>query len=217
MAVKVVRRRELTFWEKLYVPQIAAGLKITSSHFFRNLALHAAHRVGLLTHVPASVTVQYPEESRPLGLRFRSRHRLTARADGTPRCVGCMLCETVCPAKCITIVPGEHPDPNVEKYPVRFDIDLGVCVYCGYCVEVCPEDAIRMDTGILDVSAYSREAMQLDIHELMNPALRKPLGACSLTFPHQCRSSGGAMKGEWSPVAGRLSGRSLDPPVAGIR
>ena len=51
-----------------------------------------------------------------------------------------------------------------QGIPVRFDIDLGVCVYCGYCVEVCPEDAIRMDTGILAVAAYTREAMQLDIH-----------------------------------------------------
>jgi len=66
-----------------------------------------------------------------------------------------------------------------------------VCVYCGYCVEVCPEDAIRMDTGILDVAAYSRDAMKLDIHELMNPLLRKPLLECTLKFPHKCRLAGG--------------------------
>ena len=125
MAVKVVRRRELTFWEKLYVPQIVCGLKITSAHFIRNLGLHLAHRVGLLKRLAASATFQYPEQPRPLEARFRSRHRLTVREEGTPRCVGCMLCETVCPARCITIVAGEHPDPNVEKYPVRFDIDLG--------------------------------------------------------------------------------------------
>ena len=34
MAVKAVQRRELTFWEKLYIPQIICGLKITSTHFF---------------------------------------------------------------------------------------------------------------------------------------------------------------------------------------
>ena len=205
MAVKVMRRRELTFWEKLYLPQIVSGLRITTRHFLRNMALHTAHSLGLLKHVRASVTFQYPEERRPLGARFRSRHRLTVRDEGTPRCVGCMLCETVCPAKCITIVAGEHPDPNVEKYPVRFDIDLGICVYCGYCVEVCPEDAIRMDTGILDVAAYSREQMKLDIHELMDPALRKPAGDCKLKFPHQCRSAGGQLKGDWHEVYGETA------------
>ncbi len=202
MAVRVVRRPELTLWEKTYIPQILCGLKITTRHFLRNLFLHTAHLLGLRKHLPASVTVQYPEELRPLSLRFRSRHRLTVREDNTPRCVGCMLCETVCPAKCITIVPGEHPDPNVEKYPIRFDIDLGICVYCGYCVEVCPEDAIRMDTGILDLAAYSREAMQLDIHELMDPELRKPIGGCSLKFPHKCELTGGEMKGSWDAVDG---------------
>ncbi len=202
MAVTVVQRPHLTFWEKLYLPQIVGGLKITTAHLVRNLFLHAAHAVGLLKHLRASATFQYPEEARPLASRFRSRHRLTVRDEGTPRCVGCMLCETVCPARCITIVAGEHPDPNVEKYPVRFDIDLGVCVYCGYCVEVCPEDAIRMDTGILDVAAYSRDAMKLDIHELMNPSLRKPIGRCDLKFPHECRLAGEQMQGGWDQVYG---------------
>jgi len=200
MGVKVVQRPVLTFWEKLYFPQILGGLKITFGHFFRNLFLHTLHQVGLLKQHSAAATFQYPEVLRPLMSRFRSRHRLTAREDGTPRCVGCMLCETVCPAKCITIVPGEHPDPTVEKYPVRFDIDLGVCVYCGYCVEACPEDAIRMDTGILDIAAYSREAMRLDMHELMDPKLRKPIKECDLTFPHQCGLSDGETRGSWEQV-----------------
>ena len=66
MAVKIMRRPELTFWENLYIPQILSGLRITFRHFFRNLYLHTAHRFGLLKHLGASVTIQYPEELRPL-------------------------------------------------------------------------------------------------------------------------------------------------------
>ncbi len=169
MATKIMKRRELSFWDKTYLPSIFLGLAITSKHFFGNLGIHLLHTVGLMKHIRGSVTYQYPEEQRPLSQRTRTRHRLMKREDGSPRCVACMMCETVCPARCIDIVAQENPDPNIEKMPASFDLDLGKCVYCGFCVEVCPEDAIRMDTQILDTAAYSREQMQLDIRELLNP------------------------------------------------
>jgi len=31
-------------------------------------------------------------------------------------------------------------------YPARFDIDISVCMSCQICVEVCPFEAIKMDT-----------------------------------------------------------------------
>ncbi len=169
MATKIIKRKELSFWDNTYLPAIFFGLWITSRHFFRNFFMQTLHLFGLFRNIRGSVTYQYPEEQRPLSKRARTRHRLTQREDGSPRCVACMMCETVCPARCIDIVAGEHPDPNIEKYPVSFDLDLGKCVYCGFCVEVCPEDAIRMDTKILDIAAYTREEMQLDIKELLNP------------------------------------------------
>ena len=169
MATKVLRRIELNLWERTYLPAVFLGLWITSKHFFRNLSLHLLHRIGLFRHVRAAVTFQYPEERWPLSKRVRTRHRLTQRADGSPRCVACMMCETVCPARCINIVAAEHPDPNIEKVPASFDLDLGMCVYCGFCVEVCPEDAIRMDTQILDIAALSRQGMKLGIQELLHP------------------------------------------------
>ena len=167
--VKIIQQPKLNFWEKLYFPEIFRGLLITSRHLARNFVFHVLHLFGLFKNIPAAITIQYPEEQRPLAHRVRTRHRLTKRDDGSPRCVACMMCETVCPARCIYIVAEEHPDPNIEKRPASFDIDLGKCVYCGFCVEACPEDAIRMDTKILDIASYSREEMMLDIKELLNP------------------------------------------------
>lgn len=166
---KVVKRPKMNFWQKIYILEILRGLGVTSRHFWRNLFFHTMHALGFFKAIQAAVTIMYPEQKRPLAPRSRTRHRLTKRADGSPRCVACMMCETVCPARCIYIVAEEHPDPAIEKRPASFDIDLGKCVYCGFCVEACPEDAIRMDTHILNIAAYSREGMKLDMQELLNP------------------------------------------------
>ena len=58
-------------------------------------------------------------------------------------------------------------DGKSEKVPVRFDIDRLECIYCGYCVEACPMDAIRMDTGIFSVTSYNRESVFVGIDELL--------------------------------------------------
>jgi NADH-quinone oxidoreductase subunit I len=166
-AWKQANRRELNFWEKTYLPMLLGGIGITSRHFFYNLTFHVLHLFGLGKQVRGAVTYQYPEQKRPLSSRLRTRHRLTKREDGSPRCVACMMCETVCPARCIEITAAEHPDPNIEKYPAEFILDLGRCVYCGFCVEVCPEDAIRMDTQKLDIAEYSRENMVYNKKRLM--------------------------------------------------
>jgi len=159
--------KKRTYWEQAYIPEIIRGLKITAAHFWKNIFIHIRRLFGLKTKERGAVTFQYPEERRPLSPRVRTLHRLVKREDGTPRCVACMMCETICPARCIYIVGEDHPDPNIEKRPKSFDIDLGVCVFCGLCVEACPEDAIRMDTGILEISAYSREGMIYHIKELL--------------------------------------------------
>src|SRR3989338_7645621 len=119
-AWKQTNRRELTWWESTYIPSVVSGIYLTSKHFFRNLTLHMLHAVGLCKDIPAAITFQYPEQLRPQAKRSRTRHRLMKREDGSPRCVACMMCETVCPARCIEITAAEHPDPNIEKYPAEF-------------------------------------------------------------------------------------------------
>ncbi|MFC1476034.1 NuoI/complex I 23 kDa subunit family protein [Candidatus Zixiibacteriota bacterium] len=163
------RRREATlgFWEQAYIFEALRGLGITTKHFVSNLYYHILKLFGIIKTHPLTPTIQYPEEHRPLAPRLRTLHRLARREDGAPRCVACMMCETVCPALCIQIVADDTGNPQIEKRPKNFDIDLGKCIYCGFCVEACPEDAIRMDTGILEISAYSREGMVLDIDLLL--------------------------------------------------
>jgi NADH-quinone oxidoreductase subunit I len=163
-----MNQQPLGLLEKLYFKEVARGLAITARHFLVNMPRHIARGLGFKVGKGETVTVEYPEERRPYALRLRTRHRLTKRADGTPRCVACMMCETVCPARCIHIIAQEHPDPNVEKMPKVFDIDMGVCVVCGFCVEVCPEDAIRMDTGIVELASYTREGMIYRIDQLLD-------------------------------------------------
>jgi NADH-quinone oxidoreductase subunit I len=160
-------QQPLNFLERIYVAEIARGLAITARHFIVNFPRHVARGLGIKLGKGETVTIEYPEERRPFARRLRTRHRLTKRQDGSPRCVACMMCETICPARCIHIVATEHSDPNIEKMPKSFDIDVGVCVFCGFCVEACPEDAIRMDTGIVELAAYTRDGMLYRMDQLL--------------------------------------------------
>ncbi len=173
MPIHVRDRAELSYYERSYLPEIFRGLLVTFSHLLVNLFGGKRRR--------RTQTVRYPEERRTYPRRFRGQHRLLARADGSPRCVACYMCATACPSYCIHIIAGESLDPEVEKYPVAFEIDMLRCIYCGLCVEACPEDAIRMDTGIHTPAFRERDDAVLGIIDLLalpgQPHAESPYGA----------------------------------------
>jgi len=144
----MTRREELTLLERWYVTEIVRGLVVIIYRFWRNLSLHLLHVIGVAKDRSAAITVQYPEQHKRYPDNYRGSHRLTLKADSSVRCTACFLCATACPANCIYIEAGEHPDPKVEKFPLRYEIDTLRCIYCGMCVEACPCDAIRMDTYV---------------------------------------------------------------------
>ncbi len=86
------------------------------------------------------VTLNYPYEKSPLSPRFRGEHALRRYPNGEERCIGCKLCEAVCPAQAITIDVDERDDGS--RRTTRYDIDMTKCIYCGLCEESCPVDAI---------------------------------------------------------------------------
>jgi NADH-quinone oxidoreductase subunit I len=112
-------------------------------------------------------TIQFPEQKRKTSGRYRGIHVLTQRLDGTPKCVACYMCATVCPAECIYIEAGERPESRIEKYPTRFEIDLLRCVYCGFCVDACPEEAIVMSREN-DLVGETRAELIIDRDRLMD-------------------------------------------------
>jgi NADH-quinone oxidoreductase subunit I len=77
------------------------------------------------------------------------------------------MCATACPANCIFIEATEREDGKDEKMPARFAIDTLECVFCGYCVEACPCDAIRMDTGIFSLTGNRREDFVMEKDQLL--------------------------------------------------
>lgn len=150
-------------WESVYLFEVLRGLSITGGVFLRNMWKWCTGRKG-------AVTAYYPEEMRPdYAKGYRGKHVLTQRPDGSPQCVACNMCATVCPARVIEIEAAYDPtDPSHPKSPRRFEIDYSRCVFCGLCVEACPEDAIRMVKDVPGFPGPDRRQMWAGKEELLH-------------------------------------------------
>jgi NADH-quinone oxidoreductase subunit I len=145
-----VNRKPLSFWEKLYLPAIVGGLKVTTKHAWGTL------------FQGKRVTMQYPEQKWTVPAGYRGAPYLVKDQDNNTKCVSCQLCEFVCPPKAIRITPpgdsGLKADrPNAEKMPLEFEINMLRCIYCGLCQEVCPEEAIFLQNDWSHLGASREE------------------------------------------------------------
>lgn len=161
--IRQVRSKDLTFFEKTYLPQIVGGLWLTLKQMFQ-----------------PKFTRQYPEEKWEPPTSFRGRPVLVQRTDGVERCVACGLCSRVCPALAIEVQASETPLEK-ERYPVKFEINMLRCIFCGFCEEVCPEEAIVMsDEYILTFTSQEQAVFGKDKLLMSEKRLKK-----RLDFLHQ--------------------------------
>jgi NADH-quinone oxidoreductase subunit I len=124
------------FFKTYLLLELLKGMAVTGRHLFNR-----------------KITVLYPEQKTPLSPRFRGLHALRRYPNGEERCIGCKLCEAVCPAMAITIETAERGDGT--RRTTRYDIDMAKCIFCGFCEEACPVDAI-VETNIFEFHGERR-------------------------------------------------------------
>ena len=110
------------------IKSLLTGLKTTLTEFFTR-----------------KVTEQYPENRKTQHISDRHRAMLYMPLDenGNNKCIACG-----CPNGTITIKTKMVTDEETGKSKKVLDeymYDLGCCMYCQICVNVCPKDAIAFN------------------------------------------------------------------------
>ena len=88
------------------------------------------------------VTLNYPFEKGALSPRFRgelARRSLSEWERSVASRASCA--RRSAPRRPITIEAGPRRDDGTRR-TTRFDVDMMKCIYCGFCQEACPVDAI---------------------------------------------------------------------------
>ena len=118
------------------------------------------------------VTAQYPKEHLPVNPRYMGFPILTWDEQvGEPYCTGCMVCIRNCPTQCMGATMKDNPlqaegKSTRRKIVDEFEINLGRCILCGICVEVCNFNAIEMSHEH-ELSVVARNGNRANLERLL--------------------------------------------------
>ena len=130
--------------------------------------------VTLKTALRKPVTHEYPEPDKrhQVALRYMGFPALLWDGDvPEPYCTGCMVCIRACPTQCMSAQMTDNPkfadnESRRRKIIETFEINLGRCILCGICVDVCNFDAIEMSHEH-ELSKYQRNGNRVDLDALL--------------------------------------------------
>jgi NADH-quinone oxidoreductase subunit I len=153
---KQVVKKEMNFWERMYLPAILGGIVITFKHLFKR-----------------APTVRFPEKTREISDVWRGQHVLKRDDKGAERCTACGLCAVACPAEAITMTAGERKKGEEhlyreEKYATTYEINMLRCIFCGLCEEACPKEAIFLTDRIVPTD-FKRDEFIYGKDKLVEP------------------------------------------------
>jgi NADH-quinone oxidoreductase subunit I len=132
-------------------------------------AVAGAMKITLINLIRRPVTVHYPDRTRNYPDRYRGLLALTYdKETGEENCIGCRLCEYICPPQVIKVEMLKAEKRNFAK---TFTLELYACEFCELCVQVCPTDAIIMMKSF-DMSTADRRELLLDKDRLHQIGLK---------------------------------------------
>ena len=71
------------------------------------------------------------------------------------KCIGCKICERVCPSDAIEI-------EKVADKQFKAIVLMDKCIFCGQCVDSCPKDALE-NTTKFELASLDRESLRVEI------------------------------------------------------
>jgi formate hydrogenlyase subunit 6/NADH:ubiquinone oxidoreductase subunit I len=103
------------------------------------------------------ITKRYPFGPPEVAERFRGK------LDIDPvKCTGCGICEIVCPAEVIKMIPiGKRKIGTREIETKRPIFDLYTCISCGQCVDDCRFEALRL-THEFELATVDKNSLIMD-------------------------------------------------------